>query len=315
MEFDCIELERRLAIGFNEHLSLAQRDRYVRTGVDLDSLAREDPRFKFFRRETKDVIKWLCSSADNHVIWYGDPEFPCFNPLKARLPYMLFCLGQVPQPRRVCVAIVGTRHATYSGIQQAFRFGMEATENSLEVISGFAEGIDQSGMNGAIEGGGPCIGVLACGHDVEYPGLTMSLRKRMLNSGGCILSRFAPSQVPYKSSFISRNMVIAAYSSFVVAVQAPGKSGVLSTCDYALSLGKEIYVGSQGVGDRFVQAGTSQLFKDGAPVISEMSECEVEGIQFKFHVLEYDEDLMEKSNYVTSKRFGDRMYVVKNMIG
>ncbi|MBP5756973.1 MAG: DNA-processing protein DprA, partial [Spirochaetales bacterium] len=234
--------------------------------------------------------------------------------LKAHLPYMLLCMGQRPQRKGECAAIIGTRHATYAGIQQAFRLGMEATENSVSVISGFAEGIDQSGMNGAIAGGGPCIGVLACGHDVEYPGLTMGIRNRIVDSGGCILSRFAPRQVPYKSNFISRNMVIAAYSSFVIAVQAPSHSGTLSTCDFALQMGKEIFVGSQGIGDRFVQVGTSAMFRDGAKVVSSLSDTQISGIDFNFHVIECDEKLSDAANDC-SYRFGDRTYVVQKLIG
>lgn len=314
MEFDCIETERRLAIALNDHLSLTQRHNLICTGASLEKISKEDSRFRMYMRETRDIIHWLSRSTENSIIWYTDEAFPRFSPLKAHLPYMLLCMGQRPQRKGECAAIIGTRHATYAGIQQAFRLGMEATENSVSVISGFAEGIDQSGMNGAIAGGGPCIGVLACGHDVEYPGLTMGIRNRIVDSGGCILSRFAPRQVPYKSNFISRNMVIAAYSSFVIAVQAPSHSGTLSTCDFALQMGKEIFVGSQGIGDRFVQVGTSAMFRDGAKVVSSLSDTQISGIDFNFHVIECDEKLSDAANDC-SYRFGDRTYVVQKLIG
>ncbi len=80
-------------------------------------------------------------------------------------------------------------------------------------------------------------------------------------------------------------------------------------------MGKDIYVGSQGIGDRFVQAGTSALFRDGAKVIAELSECSLDGIDFRFHVLEYDDELMERSDFGVSRRYGDRTYVVRDMIG
>lgn len=314
MDYDCIEIERRLAIALNDHLSLAQRHRLICSGVSLEKISKEDSRFRMYVRETRDIIHWLSRSTENSIIWYTDEAFPRFSPLKAHLPYILLCMGQRPEKGGKCAAIIGTRHATYAGIQEAFRFGMEATQNSVRVISGFAEGIDQSGMNGAIAGGGPCIGVLACGHDVEYPGLTMGIRNRILDSGGCVLSRFVPKQVPYKSNFISRNMVIAAYCSFVIAVQAPGHSGTLSTCDFALQMGKEVFVGSQGIGDRFVQAGTSAMFRDGAKVISSLSDGQIPGIDFRFHVMEYDGQLSE-DGCDDSCRFGDRTYVVQKLIG
>ena len=133
---------------------------------------------------------------------------------------MLMCTGKRPDTSIPCVGIVGTRHATYAALQEAFRFGMEAVRNGMSVVSGFAEGIDQAGMTGAIHGEGPCIGILACGHSVEYPCLTMDMRKRIIDAGGCVLSRFAPQSPSYKSNFISRNMIIAAYSTFLIAVQA-----------------------------------------------------------------------------------------------
>ncbi len=309
MDFDCIEIERRLAIGFNDYLSIAQRHRYVVSGTDLERISKEDERFRLYRRETRDVIHWLSCSRDNSIIWYGDKEYPRFSPLKSHLPYMILCTGQRPEADAKRAAIVGTRHATYGGIQEAFRFGMEATRNGVSVISGFAEGIDQGGMSGAVAGGGPCIGVLACGHNVEYPSLTMGLRNRILDSGGCILSRFAPDQVAFKSNFISRNLVIAAYSSFVIAVQAPGRSGTLSTCDFAIHMGKDVYVGSQGIGDRFVQAGTSNLFREGAKVLTSLTDGSLADIVVRFSVIESDEDETD------AFRYGDRNYVVQEMIG
>lgn len=307
MNIDCIEIERRLAIGFNEHLSLAARHRLVCGGQNLEDIPHVDERFNPYIRETRDVLHWLSRSPDNSIIWYGDKEYPSFNPLRAHLPYMLFCTGTKPDMSLPCAAVVGTRHATYAALQQAFRMGMEATENGLSVISGFAEGIDQAGMTGALKGHGPCIGVLACGHDVEYPCLTMEMRRRIVDSGGCVISRFAPQTPSYKSNFLSRNIIIAAYGSFVVAVQAPGKSGTLSTCEFAMQMGKDVYVGSQGVGDRFVQAGTTALFSDGVKVIGSITE--VDGLQHASMVVEAA-GCVSASNV----RFGDCEYMVKKAV-
>ena len=310
MDIDCMELERRLAIGFNDQLSLSQRHRLVVDDVPLKDIAGMDLRFEPHERETRDVIHWLSRSRDNSIIWYGDVEWPSFEPLKKRLPYMLFCTGKRPLFGRSCVAIVGTRHATYAALQESFRFGLEAAENHMTVISGFAEGIDQSAMRGAVEGEGQCIGVLACGHDVEYPSLTSSLRQSIVDSGGCILSRFAPSTVAYKSNFISRNMVIAAYCTFAVAVQAPNTSGTLNTCEYTTQMGKDVYVGREGVGDRFIQMGTTAMFNDGTKMISNFTETDRMDLDLRYRVFEWSESCGEPG----ARRFGDRLYVVRELI-
>lgn len=315
MDLDCMEIERRLAIGFNDYLSLESRHSLVSGGQTLEDISRTDGRFRLYLRETRDVIHWLSTSGNHSIIWYGDADYPSFSPIRRNLPYMLLCEGERPQLLQKCVTIVGTRHATYAGIQQAYRFGLEATENGMSVISGFAEGIDQSAMRGALDGNGPCMGVLGCGHDVEYPCLTMDLRKRIVDGGGCILSRFAPHAAAYKSNFISRNLILAAYGSFVIAVQAPDKSGTLNTCDYAMQMAKEVYVGSEGVGDRFVQAGTTRLFNEGAAVLTSLCCREISGEDLQFRVVECDGNLPAGSCNGAARRFGDRCYMVKKEIG
>ena len=315
MELDCIETERRLAIGFNEYLSIENRHRLVMSGEPLEEISRMDGRFNLHLRETRDVIQWLSESLNRSIIWYGDAEYPSFNPIRKHLPYMIFCEGIRPTPMQRCVGLVGTRHATYGGIQQAFRFGLEASEMGMSVISGFAEGIYQSSMRGSLDGGGPCMGVLACGHNVEYPCLTLELRKRMVAGGGCILSRFAPFSPAYKNNFLARNLIIAAYSSFVVAVQAPYKSGTLNTCDYAQQMSKDVFVGSEGVGDRFVQAGTMDLFNQGAAVLTSLACSDISGEEVKFRVVEYDGNPISSNRSVSTKRFGDRYYMIQKEVG
>lgn len=314
MVLDCIEMERRLAIGFNEYLSLENRHSLVMSGEPLEEISHMNGRFNLYLRETRDVIHWLSESQNHSIIWYGDADYPSFSPIRSHLPYMLFCEGNRPTLMQKCAGLVGTRHATYGGIQQAFRFGLEASEMGMSVISGFAEGIDQSAMRGALEGSGPCMGVLACGHKVEYPCLTLELRKWMLDSGGCVLSRFAPHSVAYKSNFLSRNLIIAAYSSFVVAVQAPYKSGTLNTCDYAQQMNKEVFVGSEGVGDRFVQAGTMDLFNQGAAVLTSLACREISGGDPDFLIVEC-EDRFPRASSATFKRFGDRCYRIQKEVG
>ena len=310
MEYDCIELERRLSIGFNSYLSLSQRHRYVEGGRSLEEICRDDGHFHMYRRETRDVIHWLSRSRDNSIIWYGDVQWPSFGSLKKGLPYMLFCTGKRPDPGRIAVAVVGTRSASYGALQQAYRLGLEAAENGITVVSGFAEGIDQAAMRGALDGHGRCIGVLACGHDLEYPSLTMNMRHRILDCGGSVLSRFAPDTVAYKSNFAARNMIIAAYGDIVIAVQAPQLSGTLNTCGYGTQMGKDVFVGSHGVGDRFIQAGTNDLFNAGAKVINTLSDTELDRSGLCRSILEWDGG----DEGPDTRRFGDRIYMVRERI-
>ena len=188
------------------------------------------------------------------------------------------------------------------------------------VSSGFAEGIDQASMRGCIAAKGACIGVLACGHDVEYPSLTSRLRESIVDCGGCIVSRFAPDTPSYKSNFVSRNMVIAAYSNALVVVQAPEKSGTLITSDYALSMGKDVFVSSAGVGAKDSKpdsrrAGSQALVNDGALVISSMVQWDgfshgnlVRRLEGTAASLSLNAKSFENGE---AFRFGDQVYIVE----
>ena len=67
MDFDCLELERRLAIGFNDYLSLERRHTLVLGGQTLEEIARNDTRFRLYLRETRDVIHWLSGISVPHI--------------------------------------------------------------------------------------------------------------------------------------------------------------------------------------------------------------------------------------------------------
>lgn len=313
------EFARRISIGFNDWLSLEERRTLIARDVPLQELSRTMKGFRSYEKEARGIIKWLDDSL-NSLIVYDEDSFPSFEGLERHLPYFLLCRGPIPRLDVPCVGIVGTRMPDYDGLQKAFELGLGAAVGGASVASGFAEGIDQASMRGCIAAKGICIGVLACGHDVEYPSLTSRLRESMVDCGGCILSRFAPDTPSYKSNFVSRNMVIAAYSNALVVVQAPEKSGTLITSDYALSMGKDVLVSSAGVGANILKpdsrrAGSHALANDGAPVISSMAQWG--GFASGSHVRHLESSAssmsLEGKPFINGDafRFGDQVYIVE----
>lgn len=322
MDFHSIaekEFSRRISIGFNDWLSLEERRALIARDVPLQELSRTMKGFRSYEKEAWGMLKWLDDPL-NSIIAYGEGDFPSFEGLERHLPYFLLCRGPVPRLDIPCVGIVGTRMPDYDGLQKAFELGLGAAVGGASVASGFAEGIDQASMRGCIAAKGVCIGVLACGHDVEYPSLTSRLRESIVDCGGCILSRFAPNTPSYKSNFVSRNMVIAAYSNALVVVQAPEKSGTLITSDYALSMGKDVLVSSAGVVTNKCKAnsrraGSHALANDGAYVVSSMAQWDgfmpmnlVRHLESSVSSMSLDGKVFKDGD---AFRFGDQVYVVE----
>ena len=82
-------------------------------------------------------------------------------------PPALYVDGKLPET--VCVAPVGSRKASPTGIETARTLGFALSERGVCVVSGLALGVDAAAHEGAVTCGGPTVGVLGCGIDVTYP--------------------------------------------------------------------------------------------------------------------------------------------------
>lgn len=300
------EIIRRFIIGLNDQIKLDDRCYYIREGVSLQYLVNKVKGFRFCTSDAYDIFKWIEQKENRTIIDCSMIDFPSFEGLTTRLPGFLIIEGAIP--RNPILAIIGTRRPDYKALHQAFQLGFEASINNIACISGMAEGIDQAGMRGCLNATAPCYGVLACGHNFEYPAYTGRLKAQIIENGGAIISRFAPNTPSYKSNFVSRNMIIAAYSRAIVAIQAPKRSGTLITCDYAISMNKDVFIGSSGVGEKPCQEGSTSLVTEGANVIDSLEDiidCNGLNIQFKSNSYSFDALNAIRPNVV---RFGDKCY-------
>jgi DNA processing protein len=82
-------------------------------------------------------------------------------------PPALFGEGEIPEV--IAVALVGSRKASATGIEAARVLGRALGEREVCVVSGLAVGVDAAAHEGALEAGGPTVGVLGCGIDVTLP--------------------------------------------------------------------------------------------------------------------------------------------------
>ena len=319
------EIVRRIVIGLNDGLSLEKRKSYVRDQIPLHWLFDNEKGFRNCFREAYASLKWLKEKENRTILEFGDKFYPSFEGLTSHLPYLLFIEGVVPSDNPI-LGIVGTRRPDYQALHEAFRIGFEASLNGISLISGMAEGVDQASMRGCLSSKAPCLGVLACGHNLEYPALTSRLRTEIIETGGAVISRFAPDTPSYKSNFVSRNMIIAAYSKALVAIQAPRHSGTLITCDYAIAMNKDVYIGSSGVGNSLCQEGTSSLAYEGAPVVRSLQDFDLGGFEPFYQVKVakssgFDAARNVIKTYATGSkesltesltvRFGDKWYIVE----
>ena len=184
----------------------------------------------------------------NHVLELGDwmltPEDALY-PLCLRHcgapPAVLYARGVMPDLDSVpAVAVVGTRHATREGVQEARALAAGLAAGGMVVVSGGAVGIDAAVHTGALDGGGITIAVMACPLNENYPVENAELRRRVVASGGLLISEFPPDE-EYKCDFHIRNRIMAGLSQGVCLAQTPSRSGARITARLGREYNREVF--------------------------------------------------------------------------
>ena len=125
------------------------------------------------------------------------------------------------------------------------------------VVSGAAMGVDAIAHEGA--GAENTIAVVANGLNIRYPVVNSGLIES-IESKGLILSQFNDGFRATGWSFVVRNELVVALGDILIVAEADLDSGSMRSVEYALRMGKEIYVLPQRLGESL---GTNQLLKEG----------------------------------------------------
>jgi len=214
-------------------------------------------------RDKADRIDTICKIRSiKWVSWTN----ACYPPLLREIydpPAVLFYKGCLPDPEKSLLGMVGTRKPSPDASSQAYKLAFGVGQGGISVISGLAIGIDTMSHRGNLVSCAPGYAVLESGIDEIYPSSNRPLAKRILDSGGALISEYPPGVRPSKWSFPARNRIISAFSRSVLIVEAPQKSGALITAAFALEQGRDLWVASAGL----KQSGSAKLAEDGAEII------------------------------------------------
>jgi DNA processing protein len=200
----------------------------------------------------------------------SDADYPsCFRHLTDP-PTLVFLAGDRSLLERPAVAIVGSRDHTAYGAEACRAFATAAASSGVVVVSGMARGLDAIAHLGALDVGGPTIGVLGNGHGVVYPAANRDLYHRV-RAEGLLLSEFPPGERPSIHTFPRRNRLISALARVTIVVEAAPGSGALITAEAALDQGKEVMAVPGNITSH-TSAGTNRMIRDGAAPLLEVSD-------------------------------------------
>ena len=237
---------------------------------------------KTFKRSLKQIdwpaidamLEWESASDKHHLLTFIDKQYPQLLKHIPDPPPILFAKGQVELLNIEAIAIVGSRHASSAGNDNALNFSHALAKLGYVIVSGLAEGIDTSAHKGAIAANGLTIAVMGTGINKVYPHKNSALAEAISNCG-LLLSEFPLDSKPMPYNFPKRNRIISGLSLGVIVVEASLKSGSLITARLGLEQGKEIFAMPSSVHNPLAK-GCHSLIKQGAKLIESISDIEEE---------------------------------------
>jgi DNA processing protein len=215
---------------------------------------------------------WLSEDPTRrHTITLGDPAYPAALLETADPPLLLYGHGQLSLLERPSLAIVGSRHATPGGLDNARAFAAHLAQAGLVIVSGLALGIDGAAHEGALEGAaasgkGGTIAVVGTGLDRVYPKRHHALAHRLVDGGGLQLSEFMLGAESLKEHFPRRNRIIAGMTLGTLVVEAAVQSGSLITARLAVECGRDVFAIPGSIHSP-QSRGCHRLIKDGAKLV------------------------------------------------
>ena len=197
------------------------------------------------------------------LIVRGGEGYPDRLARTARPPHLLFCLGRADLSDPFPLAVVGTRRADSYGLRHTRALTAELSRRGMCIVSGLALGVDACAHWGTLDGQGRTIAVLGGALNRLYPVENEPLLRRIVESGGSVVSEYAPGTSPTRYSFVQRNRIVAGLALGVLVTQAPFRSGAQSTVQFALEEGREVFA-MPGDIDRLGSQLPNRLISEGA---------------------------------------------------
>ncbi len=207
----------------------------------------------------------LASENDVEILLESSERYP---PLLTEIhdpPGVLYARGELTSADRLAIGIVGTRHATRYGIDQATKLASNLAKAGVTIVSGMARGIDTAAHKAALAAGGRTIAVLASGVLKPYPPENTDLATQIAKQG-CVMSEAAPTMPPMSGMFPQRNRIISGLSLGTIVVEAADRSGALITARHAWEQNREVFA-VPGPVDSRVSNGPHRLIRDGAKLV------------------------------------------------
>ena len=163
-----------------------------------------------------------------------------------KYPKELHFRGNLTLLNRPKMAIVGSRKPNQYAREMTHILASKLANAGICIVSGGAIGVDAIAHKAARSEN--TIMVAATGLDKRYPAINRKLIQS-IEEEGLVLSQFAEATPSTKYNFVLRNELVVALGDVLIVTYADINSGTMRSVEYALKMGKKIFVLAHRIGD------------------------------------------------------------------
>lgn len=204
------------------------------------------------------------------ALFIGDDDYPWRLIDTNTPPLLLYCLGNSDLNAPHAVSVVGTRKPSPYGVASAENIVSDLAGYfpDLNVISGLAYGIDSVAHKTALEGKVATTAVVAHGLDMIYPSQNRDLARRIVCSGGSIISEYPTGTRPFPAHFLERNRIVACIPDVTIVIESDMRGGAMSTANTAFSYSRDVMAVPGRISDQLSRGCNHIIRKNKAQIIT-----------------------------------------------
>ena len=237
----------------------------IRDGREPSLTSGELSRAKAVRLGTVREFSAFCEKAGVKIVSYESENYPALLKKIKNPPAVLFVLGN---ERGIngspILTVVGTRNVSDYGKKAAEYLAKPLAKAGTIIVSGMASGTDRAAHLACIDAGGRTLAFPGCGVLETHPPESDDLKKRIIESGGAVISELLPDAKANAWYFKRRDAIMSGIAHGTLVIEAGEKSGSLITADCAKKQGREIFAVPPHdiTSDSF--SGNALLIREGA---------------------------------------------------
>ena len=238
---------------------------------------------ELYKEQTSQVLETMAHTVKEWEEQTGttlstpyDPSYPQQFKNVWDHPLLVFRKGAVAYKNTgdidLGVSIVGTRKPSDSSKYFVQHLVNYLCDENITIVSGLAEGIDQTAHIAALARNQRTVGIIGTGFGRYYPKSSRDLQMQMEAgvSNSMVLSQFLPMSAPSKISFPMRNGVMSAYGFASIIVEASEKSGTRHQAAQAIRHGRALILSEQvaqstSLGRKYADDSTIETYVVSSP--------------------------------------------------